>query len=405
MRPGNVAFGIGQPSCDLLPTAMVRRAAAELFGGYADASGDPRESLQYADTRGTEGFRRQLAAFLGETVAAGRRTVDPDALVATNGSSLGLNMCAAALLRHGDTVLCEQYTYFLARKTLEDNGLNLVGVPCDDDGIIVEGLEDIARATNAKGFYCIPTYQNPTGTILSLERRRALVEIAQNRKMLLLCDDVYDALHWGADAAPPSPLVEIALENRNKEDRDGIASVVSIGSFSKIAGPGLRLGWLEASHSDLLIDILRSGWVDSGGGLNPITSEIMRVSMESGAFADNVARVKHELQLRCEALCDAVQEELGWKFLRPTGGYFVWVWVPIGVDIAKMRAEAEALPDGEGVSWMSSDIAAIPLSHPEESQGADTNRAIRLSFAFYGKDELVDGVRRIAKLPSVAAEL
>ena len=318
--------------------------------------------------------------------------------MATNGSSLGLNMCAAALLRPGDTVLCEQHTYFLARKTLEDNGLRLVGVPCDDDGIIVDGLEDIVAATNAKGMYCIPTYQNPTGTTLALERRRALVDIAQNQQVLLLCDDVYDALHWGAEAAPPSPLVEIARENGDGGRR--IANVISIGSFSKIASPGLRLGWLETSRPDLLMDILQSGWVDSGGGLNPITSEIIRTAMESGAFAENVTRVKGVLQGRCEALCEAVRVELGWDFVQPTGGYFVWVQVPDGVDMVGMQAEAGALD--EGVSWMSGEVASIPLFSANDERGSSSSRAIRLSFAYYGRDELLEGVRRIAKLPSVA---
>ena len=132
------------------------------------------------------------------------------------------------MLEPGATVLCEEHTYFLARKTLEDNGLNLVGIPCDEQGIIMDGLEDLISRTRAKGLYCIPTYHNPTSVTLPLERRRELVDIAQRTGLLLLCDDVYDALHWHDESPPPNPLVELARVACNSSSRLAVTSTADV---------------------------------------------------------------------------------------------------------------------------------------------------------------------------------
>ena len=106
------------------------------------------------------------------------------------------------------------------------------------------------------------------------------------------------------------------------------------------------------------------------------------------------------LRCRCNALCNAVRAELGWEFSQPTGGYFVWVKIPEYVNMSDMQAEADALPTGSGVSWMNAETASVPMAR---NVGSSHNRAIRLSFAHYNEAELVEGVRRIARLPAVAS--
>jgi DNA-binding transcriptional MocR family regulator len=158
----------------------------------------------------------------------------PESLFVTNGVSKALDLICTLFTKAGDTIFVEEPTYFLALRIFADHHLNVISVDTDENGLIIEALEEKLAEFHPKFLYLIPTFQNPTGQTLPQGRRDRLVELAQNHEFLLVADEVYHLLSY-TERPPKSFAAYIDVEN-----------VISLGSFSKILAPGLRLGWLQA---------------------------------------------------------------------------------------------------------------------------------------------------------------
>lgn len=232
--------------------------------------------------------------------------------------------------RAGDVALVEDPTYFLAVRLLSDYGLRIVSVRSDADGLCVDALEAQLRclpaATGPRRFrallYLVPTYNNPTGSCMPLERRRRIVALAYAYDALVVCDDVYECLSFAG--APPTPPRIAALD----EGADG--RIVSNGSFSKIVCPGLRLGWLEAAPA-LLARISTSGLALSGGAPNHFLSAAMARMLERGACDRLLVQLRAAYAARRDAVLRALQQSAppGVAYTQPAGGYFVWLTLPL----------------------------------------------------------------------------
>ncbi|MEY4856745.1 MAG: hypothetical protein RL409_692 [Gemmatimonadota bacterium] len=360
--PDIIDIGKGQPSLSLLPLAAWRTATDHCL-----AQGDA-ELLQYGADEGNAAFRNSLAQFLSRRYAM---PVTAAELVVSAGVSQALDLVCTRFTRPGDTIFVEEPTYFLALEIFRDHGLQVVGIPIDGDGIRMDALQDALVHHRPAFLYTIPSFQNPTGTTMSVARREQLMAVSHTHDMLVVADEVYHLLDFGT--APPPPLAAYGQSAR----------VLSLGSFSKICAPGVRLGWVQGAP-DVLRTITTSGVVQSGGGLNPFVSGVMRSLIDLGladAVLDGLRRVYAE---RSAVLCRALREWLpAVTFVEPTGGYFVWAQLPAA------RSAAEFLPVAMAGG------AAFHVGTRFSSVGGFAPH-LRLSFAHYDALALEEGVRRLA---------
>lgn len=358
-----VDLGIGQPGHALLPTELLAQASSHCLG-----KGDPAV-LQYGAQRGSGPFRDALAQMLCRHY---QTAVSADDLFVSTGASQGLDLICARLTQPNDTILVEDPTYFLALYVLRDHGLNIVGVPVDEHGMVVDALDEAIERHQPTLIYTIPAFHNPCAVTMPHARRQRLVEITAKRRVTVVADEVYQLLHFGKP--PPLPLTCYP-------DAD---HVLSLGSFSKILAPGLRLGWVHGPKSRLKM-LARTGYLVSGGGLNPFTSAVVHSAIELGLQEHHLERVRGIYATRSEALCEALRSRLGdaVSFTEPQGGYFVWLRFAEGVDATEVLAAARAHKVGFR--------AGVDCSCSQQMK-----RCARLSFAYYDVEALEAGVERLA---------
>jgi len=364
-EPGTINFGVGQPSADLLPVDLVRKATADFL-----ATAQPVE-LNYGERQGDIRFLETLAGFLSHEYGT---TVKPESLFVTAGNSQALDFICALFTRPGDTVIVEEPSYFLAFQIFKDHGLNIVSIPTDEQGLDIDRLEQELGKTRPKLLYTIPSFHNPGGQTMSAARRERLVELSRKYDFLIAADEVYQLLWY--EVEPPAALGTMV-------DR---GNVLSLGSFSKILAPGLRLGWIQTSP-ELIGRLLDSGAVNSGGSLNHFTSHVVRHAIDLGLEQSFLQHLRRQYRLRVIAMDEALHEHIGdlasWH--RPEGGYFFWLRFPEDVDTARLRLNASEYQTGFQPGANFSSIGGL-------------GNYLRLSFAHYGVVEIREGVERLARL-------
>ena len=368
---GVIDLGWGHPSPHLHPTAMLRRAA-----DIALADGAP-VPLQYGATQGYGPLIHSLADFLSAQESY-TSPVTPAELFLTAGASQAIDHATTLFTGTGDTVFVEEPTYYLIQSIFEDHGLNVVGVPTDSNGLRTRRPQSHAGRRpiypHPRMLYIIPTYQNPSGSVLPSDRRRKLVELARQHNFLILADEVYNLLHYGDP--PPAPIASF-------DDADD-GCVISLGSFSKILGPGLRTGWLQA-RPPIIQRFATAGLTISGGGLSHFTSTLIHAVLGHGMLHDNIARLRRAYAERVSAMTAALREHLGdaVDFTPPGGGYFFWLTFTDGTNTDTLLPIAHE----HGVNYRPGTAFS--------ASGAFTN-AIRLAFALYEPDMLAAGIQRLA---------
>lgn len=358
--PGFIDLGAGEPQPDLLPLDLLRDAAAHRFG-----LGD-KDFLQYGLEQGDGYFRAALAGFLSTHCGS---SVAHDDLFTTSGISLALSLLCTLFTKPGDTIYVEEPSYFLALRIFVDHGLHVVPIRTDTSGLVLEDMVAALNVSKPKFIYVVPTFQNPSGQTLSQARRDQLVELAKEHDFLILADEVYQFLSY-TQAPPKSFGAYIDSEH-----------VISLGSFSKILAPGLRLGWLQ-THQSIMQKIISCGMLDSGGGMNPFTSTIVRSLIESGGLDRNLSTLLDVLGKRVRVMSELLQKHIPQaQFIPPHGGYFFWLHVP-GMDAKELRKKAQAhkVDLRPGILFSSAN---------------GLNEHFRLSVSHYGVDRIEEGVLRL----------
>ena len=362
---GTINMGVGQPSADLLPVALLRQASDAFF-----STAQPFE-LNYGLMQGDPRFLESLAGYL--TAAYGVQA-SPDSLFVSGGNSQALDFVSTVFAKPGDTVLVEEPSYFLAFQIFRDHGLKIVGIPLDEHGISLDHLEAALEQHSPAFLYTIPSFQNPGGQCLPLARRRKLVELAKQHGFLIVADEVYQLLYYYDQ--PPPALGTMA--------DSGV--VISLGSFSKILAPGMRLGWIQTSQN-LRDKMLASGFINSGGSINHISSHIVRKAIDLGLLETHVAQLRTAYRARVEAMDQTLKRHFDglahWQ--KPGGGYFFWLEFDQDVDITPLRERARGLETGFQAGAVFS------------SRGGLRN-FLRLSFAHYNEAEIVEGIGRMRPL-------
>ncbi len=363
LPPGMIDFGAGRPSPALLPLAPLKKATENRL------SRNDVSLLAYGAEQGDGHFRSTLAQFLGKHY---QLHVDFDTLLITTGASQGLDLICTLFTRPGDTIFVEEPSYFLALRIFADHGLDIVSLPMDEKGLIIEALEEKLSQHTPAFLYTVPTFHNPSSVTLSAVRREQLVQLSQKHSFLIIADEVYHLLAY--TATPPPPLagyIDTGL-------------VLSLGSFSKIMAPGLRLGWIQAGRK-LMNRFIGCGLLDSGGGLNPFTSAVVCSAIELGLQQTQLTTLITTYTERKVALSNALKEYLPdtVRFIEPGGGFFIWLVFPEGVDTEQMRFEARRKNVGylPGVKF---------------SSGRKLKNCARLSFSYFDVPQLEEGARRLA---------
>ncbi len=351
-----ISFARGIPAPECLPVDELADCAREAVRR------DGRTILSYGSTLGYEPLRELIAE---------RHGVEPARVVVTNGSLQGFHFLLDHFAGRG-TVIVERPTYDRPRKILP----SLSEIPLDAEGLDVDALERLLGEGGEHAFlYTIPTFQNPTGATLSLERRRRLAEVVSAHGLATLEDDPYGLVRYEGEPLPT--LFEL----------EGGRLVMYGSSFSKTVAPGVRVGYLivPVELSRVLVEEVASTYITPALLSQGAVYEFFR----RGLFEPNLERVCGLLRARRDAMLEALDEHLGgvatWS--RPQGGYFLWLELPEGVDAGDLLARAEEA----GVSF----VKGTDFGGPANSA--------RLAFSFVSTDEIREGVARLAALVPAAA--
>ncbi|XP_070531720.1 2-aminoadipate transaminase-like [Ptychodera flava] len=354
--------------------------------------------FQYGCWRGDCKFRLQMSKFLTEEYDD---EVDCEELMVTCGATNGIYMVASLLFNRGDTVFVEDPSYYIAIEIFkEDLGMNVVPVPFDDEGIIIEKFEKVLyeyqrgsshQPTKERPYwsmvYLIPTFNNPKGTCLAKEKCEQILKLARKYNILIFCDDVYNLLSYIPGEKPedkplPSPRRLFAYDK--KTDPDYVGNVISNGSFSKILGPGLRIGWMEASLK--VLDLIEnSAFTRSAGGWNNYTSAILASALELGLVSKHLLNIRRKYRNNLDCLYQTFTGDMpsGVKILKPQGGYYIWIEFPENIDAEKLRKYCEK----------EYDVCFAPGKKYSPS-GSFSNCA-RITITYYEKDVLVTAAKKI----------
>ncbi len=360
--PDFIDLGTGDPQLKLLPLEMLRDAAAHRL-----SQGD-RDFLQYGLEQGDGYFRAELAKFLSSRYGF---PVSHDELFTTAGISSALALLCSLFTKPGDTIFVEEPSYFLALRIFADYGLRVASIPTDEAGLVIDDLIHALNESKPKFLYIVPTFQNPSGHTLPQERREQLVELAKEHDFLILADEVYQFLSY-TQTPPKSFGTYIDSEH-----------VISLGSFSKILAPGLRLGWLQ-THSSILQKITACGMLDSGGGMNPFTSAIVRSLIENGGLDGNISMLLGVLGERVRGMSELLQKHIPQaQFIPPHGGYFFWLKIA-GMDTTEFRKKAK---------MQKVDLRPGILF----SSRKGLTEYFRLSVSYYDVNQIEEGILRLKK--------
>jgi DNA-binding transcriptional MocR family regulator len=266
----------------------------------------------------------------------------------------------------------EEPSYFLALRVFADHQLRTVPIPMDENGLIVEALEEELKKVRPAFVYTIPTFQNPSGYTLSESRRSRLAQLSREHGFLIVADEVYHLLNFSAHL--PRPFAAHTAGG----------NIISLGSFSKILAPGLRLGWIQTDAARAQA-FAGCGLLDSGGGLNPFTSAVVRGLVEDGGLKANIEHLCATYRERAAAMDAALRLSIpGAAYQAPRGGYFFWVRLPGGADASALmqRAEACQVSFRPGVRF---------------SSRGGLKEYVRLCFAYYEAGPLTEGIARLAR--------
>jgi 2-aminoadipate transaminase len=367
-RPEVISLAGGLPDTSCFPSEDV---AALMSRVAADASA---RALQYGPTEGMN----ELKACIVQVMAEEGMDVGADELLITTGGQQVIDLVCKTLIDPGDVIVAEGPTYPGAVPTFGAYQADVVQIEMDAGGMRVDLLEETLDRLEADGrtpkfVYTVPTFQNPAGVSMSLERRRELVRIAKRRELFVLEDNPYGLLRYEGDALPPLYAL------------DGGEFVIYLGTFSKILSPGLRLGWTAAPRP--VLEKLNLG--KQGVDLCSSTfSQFFVVEyFESrdwrrllGSFRD-VYRRRRDVLL--EALDEHLPAEAQWT--RPDGGLFIWATLPSYIDTTDLLARALR----EQVAFVPGRAAYL------DGRGGSS---MRLNFSGVSEDDLREGVRRIGKV-------
>jgi 2-aminoadipate transaminase len=361
--PGLLALAKADPPAESFPLRNWQRASE-----IALETGGP-QLMSYTTAQGDLQLRSALAEVVRERgICAG-----PDEIIITAGVTNGMALLTQLLARPGDTVLVEQPTYLGMLNILATNGVRVVGLPIDGEGIITDALEEALRNERPAYLYTMPTFQNPGGVSMSPARRAALLDLAERHNLLIVEDDIYGRLAY--EGSPPPAL--------KSADRNG--RVIYLSSFSKSLMPGLRIGYVVAPPALINRLVYRRQAQDLCSP--PLTQRALAIFIEHGWWHSHIKRMLPRYRERRDTLLQAMQRFFppGVSWTRPQGGFACWVTLPPEVAITDLYMSAIS----RGVAFAPGEaFSAAPDGRPH----------LRLCFSVEPPEHLAEAIAILGSL-------
>jgi 2-aminoadipate transaminase len=364
-----ITFTGGRPHPDTFPVDVIKELVIEALEKYRDVV------LQYGATQGYSGLIESIKDFIRRRYGIASSNID---VLITTGSAQALDLAGSVFLNSRDVVVVEAPTYTNAIDAFAQYDPNFLQIPLDSEGMMVNVLEDILKKLKVEGktvklVYTMPTFHNPTGVNMSESRRKYLLELASTYDFLILEDDAYRELNYFGESPPP-PIKYWDSEGR----------VIYCGSFSKVLAPGFRVGWVVADP-----EIIREfEIVKQRRDLHTSTlcQYVAAEYVRRGYLEQHVEKIRNFYRPRLKAMLDALEDFMpeGFEWTKPSGGMFVWVSGPRTLNTTLMLDNAVR----NGVVYVPSEAFYVDRS---------VKNAMRLNFSYPNEEEIVEGVRRLAK--------
>ena len=365
-RPGMISFAGGNPALSALPDQVVAEIAADVL------SRDGKAILQYGATEGYAPFLESLKQYAKEQLGC-----DIPAVLPVTGSTQAMDLLCKALINPGDVILVENPSFLGNLQCMKLYQATLVPVESDDEGIIVDKLEEAILRYKPKMLYTIPTFQNPTGKTLAADRRAPIAALAAKYGMVVAEDDPYRDLRY---AGTPCPSIK-------SFDKEGW--VVFLGSFSKIISPGLRVGFMAGDPR-----ILRKctiGKQSSDVHTANLNQAIVDQFLRRNLLPDHIASICQSYKAQLDAMLeDLATFPEGTRYTRPEGGLFIWVELPSGIDAQALLEKAVARH-----------VAYVPGTHFFADGGHENT--LRLNFSNSTIEQIRTGMAVLREL--IAADM
>lgn len=363
-RPEVISFAGGLPAPELFPVEEMKAVCEAVLNE------DGRRALQYSTTEGYQPLRELVADRMNQ---AGIGATGNNVLIVT-GSQQGLDLTGKVFLDEDDVVICESPTYLAAINAFKTYLPKFVEIAMDDQGMIMADLEAaLKKNRKAKFIYTVPDFQNPTGRTMSLDRRKKLIELANQYDILVLEDNPYGELRFAGDNVPP-------VKSFDTEGR-----VIYQSTFSKVLTPGVRVGWLCASP-----DILQKYVIfKQSADLHTNTLAQMQVTkfIEMFDLEVHIERIRKVYKLRRDSMIEAIKTEFphGVKYTQPDGGLFLWVELPVWMNAREVL-----------IRCLDNNVAFVPGGAFFPNGGNENT--LRLNFSNMSEERIVEGIARIGKL-------
>lgn len=368
--PGYIPFAAGNPAPEALPTEAVAKISADIM------QKTPVAALQYSVTEGYTPLRDYLKEYMLKKHCIGKES---DELIITSGAQQVMNLASMVLCNSGDTIICENPSFIGSLNAFRSFGLNLVGVDIDDDGMNTEKLEAALKAhPEAKFIYTIPTFQNPSGTTMSLEKRKTVYALAKKYGVIILEDNPYSDTRFAGEELPTIKSM----------DEDGI--VIYAGTFSKVISPGLRVGYAIAPKEIISKMVVCKQTSDVHTSI--FSQMICHEFMTKYDYEAHLDRNREVYRKKCELMTELLDKHLGDKvsYVKPEGGLFIWCKLPENVDMTAFCTAA-----------VENKVATVPGSAFTADQN-EISHCFRINYSTPTDEQIINGMEILGK---VAKEL
>ncbi len=361
-QPGVISFAGGLPAPEMFPVEDIKEASIRALDTYKDAA------LQYSLSMGVPEFRQAIADYACQRIPK----ISGENIIITSGSQQGLDLIGRAFIDPGDYVVCEAPTYVGALQAFNFYQARYATVGMDEEGMIVDEVEDAIGRYNPKFIYCVPNFQNPSGITMSLARREQLVAVANKHNIPIVDDNPYGDLRFAGDAVPSLCAL-------------GGDMVISLSTFSKIVSPGLRIAWIVARPD--MMPVFEK--VKQCGDLHTSTfgQIILLEYLRMGKLADHIEKIRQTYGARRDLMIKSIEEYFPpeVQFTRPEGGLFLWLTLPDGMSAKDMLPEA-----------IENKVAYV-YGSPFFPNGGGEN-TMRLNFSNANEEQIVEGIKRLGRL-------
>ncbi len=361
-QPGIISFAGGLPAPEMFPETDLREAANQAFEKYH------HNCLQYSFSMGVPELRQELANYCSARIPE----IRPENILVTSGSQQGLDLVARAFIDPGDYIICEQPTYVGALQSFNFFQARYATVEMDDDGMIVDQVEEALKRYNPKFIYVVPNFQNPSGITMSLQRRLELIDLANKYNLPIIDDNPYGELRYeGEDVTGLRAL--------------GGDTVISLSTFSKIVAPGFRIAWLIAPED--MMPVFERVKQCSDLHSNTFGQMVLLEYLRSGKLPGHLDLIRQTYGARRDLMVKAIDEYFPDEvtYVKPDGGLFLWATLPVGMSGKDLLAKA-----------IEAKVAYVYGSPFFANGGGE--RTFRLNFSNASDEQIVEGIKRLGNI-------